>query len=393
MEHFTRVLRSSFSPMRVRVGEGAFARVASRGGTMPRLANASASATVSLTMDSKRAQRARRGIFLAIDYRSVHPKNAFDAIGGRWTVATLTTRRRRHRTESTLQRERLSLSYRLHQSEIQVMRVICGDFVNTSSFVLAMEQHVFGAYADDGVEESERAPALHVEHRDPATLMANVCPDATPPVIPVDIAMPVSKVFSRKQRNATQRAIAAMERAVLLARAISRSARLPPTKPVGTPEDALLAREANKRKSQYCDELELQLQRQINSLKRTPAPAPSRDKSPSPKVRVTIHPVEAKRDKSPTVSAAKRERRKSREPLVLRLKEPKVAIHRTNSASAFGRDVTNVTSETTRRVVENVTKLAVDFLRQNMSATKQHCTPSRAVNEDGHVMSRFALPR
>ena len=60
---------------------------------------------------------------------------------------------------------------------------------------------------------------------------------------------------------------------------------------------------------------------------------------------------------SATTSASKRARLDKRKPLVLKLREPKISILGSGFLSdAFGRDVTNTTSEKTRDAVRSVSK-------------------------------------
>ena len=69
---------------------------------------------------------------------------------------------------------------------------------------------------------------------------------------------------------------------------------------------------------------------------------------------------------------------------MLRLKEPKVVIPGIKRASAFGRDITNATSEKTKRVVQSVSKAAAGFVRRQMSVKREVLTM---------VSSSFAFSR
>jgi hypothetical protein len=357
LEHFMRVVNGSPSALSTRVDGGAFALRRQRtGGTKRRGANVVVATRVVMS-HVQASEKAR------CDTRHDTKNTIFDTLGGRWVVATL-KRRQSFREDGDAMRRLLHLGYCLNRTDLlNVHKMQIDGTVKDGAFALAMEQHVFGL-ADGAVDDDSS-----VVRESEQTLVVKKFN---------------SSVSQKTRRGSTAHdAIIAIERAIVLARAIARTAKFAPTRPIGTPEDARLAREMNKQKSQYGERLVRELRRKVSQLRGEcvqptfPSNKATKRHEQSPQ-QVVARPSMKRRAPSPMAhtnsSASKRARRKSREPLVLRLKEPKVVIPGIKRASAFGRDITNATSEKTKRVVQSVSKAAAGFVRRQMSVKREVLT-------------------
>ena len=98
---------------------------------------------------------------------------------------------------------------------------------------------------------------------------------------------------------------------------------------------------------------------------------------------------------SATTSASKRARLDKRKPLVLKLREPKISILGSGFLSdAFGRDVTNTTSEKTRDAVRSVSKAAASVIRRNLFGNARRVDPVTSTPRDDVILRPFPkLPR
>ena len=355
-EHFMRVVYGSPSALSTRVNGSTFGRQRA-GGTKRRGGANVVVATRGVMSHVQASEKAR------CDTRRDTKNTMFDTLGGRWVVATL-KRRQSFREDGDAVRRLLHLGYCLNRADLlNVHNMQIDGTVSDSAFTLAMKQHVFGlvdgAVDDDSSVVRESEQTLVVEEFN-------------------------SSVSQKTRRGSTSHdAIISIERAIVLARAIARTAKFAPTRPVGTPEDARLVREMNKQKSQYGEHLVRELRRKVSQLRGEcvqpmfPSNKATKRHEQSPQ-QVVARPSMKRRAPSPVAhinsSASKRTRRKSREPLVLRLKEPKVGIPGVKRASAFGRDITNATSEKTKRWVQSVSKAAAGFVRRQMSVKRDVMT-------------------
>jgi hypothetical protein len=108
----------------------------------------------------------------------------------------------------------------------------------------------------------------------------------------------------------------------------------------------------------------------------------------SPQVNVS------KKRTAPAISPmSKRARRNYHEPLVLKLREPKVQLLGSKRIEKFGRDVTNATSAQTRRVVESVSKAASTLVRRNFMSSAVKTRDQRMATTDDASVRKFRLPR
>ena len=361
-EHFTRVFYGPRSSLSTRVGGCAFTRsrvqsMSSKGGLElqeTQRVNAASKVTTPHLPGSDSARAYRKYDLLRCEGHKARIKNTvFDTLGGRWVVATLKTRGLCHKDR--IFTRILHLGYCLNRvGLLSVQEIQKRGAVRDNAFTLAMTRHIFvGLEREDDVGENEQT--LVVE-----TLCTSVSKEI-------------------KRRDASSSAIIAIERAILLARAIARTAKFAPVQPVGSSEDARLAREMNKQKSKYGEHLVRELRQKVSHLRGESIQSQSKsNKSPRQQKstqQVAARPPLKRRSTSQSqlasASANKRARRKSTEPLVLKLKEPKVVIPAgVKRATAFGRDITNVTSEKTKRVVQSVSKAAAGFVRRQMSVKR-----------------------
>jgi len=353
-EHFMRVVYGSPSALSTRIDGSAFALRRQRVGGTKRGGGANGVGATRVVMSHAQASEKAR-----CDTRRDTKNTIFDTLGGRWVVATLKRRQSfREDGHDDAMRRLLHLGYCLNRANlVNVHKMQIDGTVRDRACTLIMKQHVFGL-ADGAVDDDSS-----VVRESEQTLV-------------------VKKSKTRRGSTAHD-AIIAIERAIVLARSIARTAKFAPTRPIGTPEDARLAREMNKQKSQYGEHLVRELRRKVSQLRgecaqpTSPSNKTTKRHEQSPQ-QVVARPSMKRRAPSPMAhtnsSASKRARRKSREPLVLRLKEPKVVIPGIKRASAFGRDITNATSEKTKRVVQSVSKAAAGFVRRQMSVKRDVLT-------------------
>lgn len=191
-----------------------------------------------------------------------------------------------------------------------------------------------------------------------------------------------------------------MRRSLAYARAFARASRFPLAEPNGSPATCAQARETHKQKAVNLTRLERRMERSVTNaaakLKTNMSEvAVARDTgSPlalpasSPQVNVS------KKRTAPAISPmSKRARRNSHEPLVLKLREPKVQLLGSKRIEKFGRDVTNATSAQTRRVVESVSKAASTLVRRNFMSSAVKARDQRMVTTDDVSVRKFRLPR
>lgn len=191
-----------------------------------------------------------------------------------------------------------------------------------------------------------------------------------------------------------------MRRSLAYARAFARASRFPLAEPNGSPATCAQARETHKQKAVNLTRLERRMERSVTNaaakLKTNMSEvAVARDTgSPlalpasSPQVNVS------KKRTAPAISPmSKRARRNSHEPLVLKLREPKVQLLGSKRIEKFGRDVTNATSAQTRRVVESVSKAASTLVRRNFMSSAVKARDQRMATTDDVSVRKFRLPR
>jgi hypothetical protein len=203
--------------------------------------------------------------------------------------------------------------------------------------------------------------------------------------------------------------VRSMTSALRAMRAVSRARRFPLAAPRGTPARARAARAALKEDARRVDETARRVGWKINDYRRrkqmdgrilTDAPRES-DAREREAREVKATPGDApsralKRAASnATTSASKRARHDARKPLVLKLREPKISILGSRFLSdAFGRDITNATSEKTRDAVRSVSKAAAGVIRRNLFGRVHRMDPATSTPRDDVILRPFPkLPR
>ncbi len=246
---------------------------------------------------------------------------------------------------------------------------------------LAMERQVFGARVENAAraEEFKRAPEAPVGQR-------------------ADAARSIEDVV---------RSMMSVLRAM---RAVSRARRFPLAAPRGTPAEARAARLALKENARRVDETARRVGWKINDYRRKQtnsrmiedAPRESDERAARAlEVKATLSQApsgarkRAASSASATTSASKRARLDKRKPLVLKLREPKISILGSGFLSdAFGRDVTNATSEKTRDAVRSVSKAAASVIRRNLFGNARRVDPVTSTPRDDVILRPFPkLPR
>jgi len=236
---------------------------------------------------------------------------------------------------------------------------------------LAMERQVFGARV-----EAERA-------RTPRETASGPRDDATTSVEDI---------------------VRSMTSALRAMRAVSRARRFPLAAPRGTPAEARAARAALKEDARRVDETARRVGWKINDYRRRKqmngqmlAEAPRESEAREVKATSGDAPSGAlkRAASSATTSAPKRARHDARKPLVLKLREPKISILGSRFLSdAFGRDVTNATSEKTRDAVRSVSKAAAGVIRRNLFGRVHRMDPATSTPRDDVILRPFPkLPR
>ena len=203
--------------------------------------------------------------------------------------------------------------------------------------------------------------------------------------------------------------VRSMMNALRAMRAVSRARRFPLAAPRGTPSEARAARAALKEDARRVDETARRVGWKINDYRRrkqmngrTLTDAPRESDAREARARE----VKAKSGDAPsgalkraasnaTTSASKRARHDARKPLVLKLREPKISILGSRFLSdAFGRDVTNVTSEKTRDAVRSVSKAAAGVIRRNLFGRVHRMDPATSTPRDDVILRPLPkLPR
>ena len=246
---------------------------------------------------------------------------------------------------------------------------------------LAMERQVFGARVETAAraEEFKRAPEAPVGQR-------------------ADAARSIEDV------------VRSMMSALRAMRAVSRARRFPLAAPRGTPAEARAARLALKENARRVDETARRVGWKINDYRRKQtnrrmiedAPRESDERAARAlEVKATLSQAPSGARKraascaSATTSASKRARLDKRKPLVLKLREPKISILGSGFLSdAFGRDVTNATSEKTRDAVRSVSKAAASVIRRNLFGNARRVDPVTSTPRDDVILRPFPkLPR
>ena len=246
---------------------------------------------------------------------------------------------------------------------------------------LAMERQVFGARVENAAraEEFKRAPEAPVGQR-------------------ADAARSIEDV------------VRSMMSALRTMRAVSLARRFPLAAPRGTPAEARAARLALKENARRVDETARRVGWKINDYRRKQAnrrmiedaPRESDERAARAlEVKATLSQApsgarkRAASSASATTSASKRARLDKRKPLVLKLREPKISILGSGFLSdAFGRDVTNATSEKTRDAVRSVSKAAASVIRRNLFGNARRVDPVTSTPRDDVILRPFPkLPR
>ena len=241
---------------------------------------------------------------------------------------------------------------------------------------LAMERQVFGARVETAAraEEFKRAPE------------APVGPQA-------DAARSIEDV------------VRSMMSALRAMRAVTRARRFPLAAPRGTPAEARAARLALKENARRVDETARRVGWKINDYRRKQAnrrmiedaPRESDERAARAlEVKATLSQApsgarkRAASSASAMTSASKRARLDKRKPLVLKLREPKISILGSGFLSdAFGRDVTNATSEKTRDAVRSVSKAAASVIRRNLFGNARRVDPVTSTPRDDVILRPF----
>ena len=223
--------------------------------------------------------------------------------------------------------------------------------------------------------------------------------DASSPASETTIATRRNQPYDGALKTKRRSTVESMRRSLAYARAFARASRFPLAEPNGSPVTCARARETHKQKAVNLTRLERRMERSVNAaakLKTNVAKvAAARDTgSPlalpasSPQVNVS------KKRTAPAISPmSKRARRNSHEPLVLKLREPKVQLLGSKRIEKFGRDVTNATSVQTRRVVESVSKAASTLVRRNFMSSAVKTRDQRMATTDDVSVRKFRLPR
>ena len=225
--------------------------------------------------------------------------------------------------------------------------------------------------------------------------------DASNPASETTIVTRRNEPYEGTLRQTKRRStVECMRRSLAYARAFARASRFPLAEPNGSPATCAQARETHKQKAVNLTRLERRMERSVINaaakLKTNVSEvAVARDTgSPlalpasSPQVNVS------KKRTAPAVSPmSKRARRNSHEPLVLKLREPKVQLLDSKRIEKFGRDVTNATSAQTRRVVESVSKAASTLVRRNFMSSAVKARDQRMATTDDVSVRKFRLPR
>lgn len=191
-----------------------------------------------------------------------------------------------------------------------------------------------------------------------------------------------------------------MRRSLAYARAFARASRFPLAEPNGSPVTCARARETHKQKAVNLTRLERRMERSVTNaaakLKTNVGKvAVARETGSPPALPASSPQVNvSKKRTAPAISPmSKRARRNYHEPLVLKLREPKVQLLGSKRIEKFGRDVTNATSEQTRRVVESVSKAASTLVRRNFMSSAVKTRDQRMATTDDASVRKFRLPR
>jgi len=271
------------------------------------------------------------------------------------------------------QQQRPPLQFALPLARRDVEAVLCtmlhGVTLEDLNVVLAMERQVFIADASSAASETTIATRRN---------------------------QPYEGTLKTKRRSTVE----CMRRSLAYARAFARASRFPLAEPNGSPVTCARARETHKQKAVNLTRLERRMERSVTNaaaklktnvgkvaVARDPG-SPLALPASSPQVNVS------KKRTAPAISPmSKRARRNSHEPLVLKLREPKVQLLGSKRIEKFGRDVTNATSAQTRRVVESVSKAASTLVRRNFMSSAVKTRGQRMATTDDASIRKFRLPR
>ena len=253
--------------------------------------------------------------------------------------------------------------------ETVLCTMLCGVTLEDLNVALAMERQVFIADASNPASETTIVTRRNDE--------------------------PYEGALRQTKRRST---VECMRRSLAYARAFARASRFPLAEPNGSPATCAQARETHKQKAVNLTRLERRMERSVINAKlktnvakvalaRDPG-SPLALPASSPQVNVS------KKRTAPAISPmSKRARRNYHEPLVLKLREPKVQLLGSKRIEKFGRDVTNATSAQTRRVVESVSKAASTLVRRNFMSSAVKTRDQRMATTDDASVRKFRLPR
>lgn len=214
------------------------------------------------------------------------------------------------------------------------------------------------------------------------------------------------KLHVKDERVVTDDILQRMQSALMLASAITRARRFPPVAPICSPSAEEKVRKLVKERSVRLYQLTRKIRWKIASARKAVSHQPFLERdtvvlsekviprlsSPRNFVDGSENRTSRKRT-APTrsqPSASKRVRQNGTKPLVLRLREPGISIF----ASQRGiEEITNA-SESTRRVIESVSKVASSLIRRNAMSSMKRPDALPRTSADDFSISRFPkLPR
>jgi len=243
-----------------------------------------------------------------------------------------------------------------------------------------------------GVTLEDLDVALAMERQ---VFIANASNPASETTIATRRNQPNYGALKTKQRSTVE----SMRRSLAYARAFARASRFPLAEPNGSPATCAQARETHKQKAVNLTRLERRMERSVNvaaTLKTNVSQVAVASDTGSPLALPTSSPqvnVSRKRTAPAISPMSKRARRNRDEPLVLKLREPKLQLLGSKRIETFGRDVTNATSAQTRRVVESVSKAASTLVRRNFMSSAVKARDQRTATTNDVSVRKFRLPR